>query len=175
MLRDDASPEEIERWYRRTPEEIEAAKRADWNRRWAALRTPEHLARQADTVSGGQGVDRLAGAGGSDRLAPVRQALAAPARPQPTPPRQGRIEAYETGPDGKLRFTPEYQRRADRNYDALMKAQDDISYWTGLEGLPAFFKKETGPLGLMLSGAGLLTGTLSRFAKPPPGYKPSGS
>jgi hypothetical protein len=103
-------------------------------------------------------------------------AAAAPRpKPAPAPAHAGRVEAYETGPDGKLRFTPEYQRRANRNYEALIKAQDDISYWTGLEGLPAFLKKETGPLGLMLSGAGLLTGTLSRFAKPPPGYKPSGS
>lgn len=169
MLRDDASPEELERWYRRTPDDIEAARRADWNRRWAALRLPEHLAREPDTVSGGQGADRLAGGTGKDRLASAQPVAA------PPPARRGRVEAYETGPDGKLRFTPEYQRIADRNYDALMKSQDDINYWTGWEGLPAFLKKETGPIGLMLGAAGMITSNLSRFATPPPGYTPPSS
>lgn len=173
MARDNGPRDNLERWYRRSAEDIEAEKAARWNREWAALRTPEHLARGSGVVAGGDGTDRLAGGAGADRLAVNQRATAAPAAApsRPAPARPGRIEAYETGPDGKLRFTPEYQKRACRNYNALMKAQDDISYWSGLEGLPAFLKKETGPLGLMVSGAGLLTGTLSRFAKPPPGCK----
>lgn len=179
MLRDDASPEDVERWYRRTPDEIEAEKHKRWNIQWAALRTPEHLARQADTMSAGQRTDRLRSADGSDRLTPVRQPVVAPAppktKPAAPPTRRDRIEAYETGPDGKLRFTPEYQRRADRNYEALMKAQDDLNYWTGWTGVPGLFNKATGPLGAMLGAAGIITSNLSHWATPPPGYKPTGA
>lgn len=75
MLRDDASPEERERWFRRTSEEIEAEKAARWNAEWAALRLPDHLAREADTMSSGGGSDQLLGGAGQDTL---RRGLAAP-------------------------------------------------------------------------------------------------
>lgn len=77
MLRDDASPEERERWLNRTPEEIEAEKVDRWNAAWSALRLPEHLAREPDTLSGGGGSDVLLGGAGKDALAPKRRGPAA--------------------------------------------------------------------------------------------------
>lgn len=68
MLRDDASPEERERWFRRTPQEIEDEKTAQWNAAWSALRLPEHLAREPDTMAGGAGDDILMGGAGRDRI-----------------------------------------------------------------------------------------------------------
>lgn len=168
MIRDDASQEELERWYRRTPEEIEAERRQKWNAEWNALRTPEHLAREPDTGTGRSGLERA-----RDDNPPVQIA----ARPNPGVPGRRHIEAYEIGPDGKLQFTPEYAKHAEENYRRLMKAQDDVNYWTSLGDIPDLFKipailsKKIGPLMTMLSGAGFLTGTLSRYAEPPPKRK----
>lgn len=77
MLRDDASPEERERWFRRTPQEIEDEKTARWNDAWSALRLPEHLAREPDTMAGGGGDDVLLGGAGKDRIARKRDPAAA--------------------------------------------------------------------------------------------------
>lgn len=50
---DDASPEDLEAWYRRSPADIQAAKDADWQSQWQALRTPDDQAYQTDDLSGG--------------------------------------------------------------------------------------------------------------------------
>jgi hypothetical protein len=68
MIDDDATPEELERWYRRTPDEIEAERQRKWNADWSALRLPDHLAYEPDTVSGGGAQDMLVGSAGRDRV-----------------------------------------------------------------------------------------------------------
>ena len=61
MIRDDTTPEELDRWYRRTAEEIEEERGRKAHTGWSALRTPEHLARGPDTISDGGGSDSLLG------------------------------------------------------------------------------------------------------------------
>jgi hypothetical protein len=92
MIDDDASPEELARWYRRTPDEIEAERRARWNDQWNALRTPEAQAREPDTLFGGGGDDRIEGGAGPDSLsapAPTLKVL--------KPSTEGFIDALGSG------------------------------------------------------------------------------
>jgi muramidase (phage lysozyme) len=84
MIDDDASPEELERWYRRTPEEIEAEKAQRWNTAWSALRTPDHLAFEPDT---------LAGCEGADLVKPHRGPYVAPALQQLDPYQRSLLDA----------------------------------------------------------------------------------
>lgn len=44
MINDDTTPEELDAWYRRTPDQIAAEKAKKWNADWAALRTPDDQA-----------------------------------------------------------------------------------------------------------------------------------
>ena len=48
MIDDDATPEELDAWYRRTPDQIAAEKAARWNAAWSALRMPDDQAYQPD-------------------------------------------------------------------------------------------------------------------------------
>jgi muramidase (phage lysozyme) len=78
MIEDDATPEELDAWYRRTPDQIAAEKADRWNAAWSALRTPDDQAYEpeddpsaagasqpADEAPTGDAVDAAAKTGGS--------------------------------------------------------------------------------------------------------------
>jgi len=58
---DDATPEELDAWYRRTPDQIAAEKADKWNATWSALRLPDDRAYEPDTAAPtGDAVDAAA-------------------------------------------------------------------------------------------------------------------
>ena len=83
MIEDDADPETLDAWYRRTPDEIEAAKRAKWNAEWAALRLPDHLAYEPENAAATLAAQAAAGQA-TDAAATVGRAVR-PSRPVPPP------------------------------------------------------------------------------------------
>lgn len=93
MIDDDATPEELERWYRRTPDEIEAEKAARWNAAWSALRTPDDQAYEPDTLASGQGDDSLASGAGHDHIRPGRGGYVAPTVQQLDPWQRSLLDA----------------------------------------------------------------------------------
>jgi muramidase (phage lysozyme) len=111
-IRDDATPEELERWYRRTPQEIEAEKQARWNQEWAALRLPDDQAYQPETLSGGAGSDTLAGGAGSDRITPRHGAYLAPKIDRLAPHQHALLDtlAGTEAPGYDSLYTPKGQR-----------------------------------------------------------------
>jgi muramidase (phage lysozyme) len=77
MIDDDATPEELDAWYRRTPDQIAAEKADRWNAAWSALRLPDdqayepdddpstsYAAQPADEAPTGDAVDAAAKTGG---------------------------------------------------------------------------------------------------------------
>jgi len=62
MIDDDADPETLDAWYRRTPDQIAAAKQAKWNAAWSALRMPDDQAYEPETPTAptGDAVDAAA-------------------------------------------------------------------------------------------------------------------
>jgi len=83
MIDDDATPEELDAWYRRTPDQIAAEKADKWNAAWSALRLPDHLAYEPDDAPQASGSDQTAATGDAVDAAaraapPVKNAWANP-------------------------------------------------------------------------------------------------
>jgi hypothetical protein len=76
MIDDDADPETLEAWYRRTPDQIAAEKQAKWNADWSALRMPDDQAYEPETPAAPTGE-------AVDAAAHVRQPGATPRKPPP--------------------------------------------------------------------------------------------
>jgi hypothetical protein len=51
MIDDDADPETLDAWYRRTPDQIAAEQAAKWNAAWSALRMPDDQAYEQDPAA----------------------------------------------------------------------------------------------------------------------------
>lgn len=91
---------------------------------------------------------------------------------------------YQRDADGKLEFTPAYTREACVNYHKLMQSNDDLGVKVGmpfaaggaLSGISgtvraAMGNSVLGPVGVIGSMVGLVTGATDLGAKPPPGCK----
>lgn len=57
MIDDDADPDTLDAWYRRTPDQIAAEQAAKWNAGWNALRTPDDQAYEYDPAPSTGGDD----------------------------------------------------------------------------------------------------------------------
>jgi len=132
MIDDDADPDTLAAWYRRTPDQIAAERAAKWNAGWNALRTPDDQAYEYDPEPA---------AADDQAAAPTGDAVDAAAKtPPPPPPPKNAWANQELGFLDVLASGESNQ--GDGGYDALYAptGHPPRHLPTGSDGTPDYSK-----------------------------------